>query len=139
MKRQFVAAAILALALAPAAFAKNDEMSLIPNDSVSVGVVRLADMRSSPLSAALFAQTAHISNDDDAVVFPSLGETGDLIKPVASSQVGVEEHHLRRRLVRPSIVDIVRLAHDLHPAPERSQHRRYPGAGDLPVADDKHP
>jgi hypothetical protein len=60
---------ILALALAPAAFAKNDAMSLIPNDSVSVGVVRLADMRSSPLSAALFAQTAHISNDDDAVAF----------------------------------------------------------------------
>ena len=69
MKRQFFAVAILALALAPAAFAKNDAMSLIPNDSVSVGVVRLADMRSSPLSAALFTQTAHISNDDDAVVF----------------------------------------------------------------------
>ena len=48
MKRQFVTLAILALALAPAAFAKNDAMSLIPNDSVSVGVVRLADMRSSP-------------------------------------------------------------------------------------------
>jgi hypothetical protein len=64
MKRQFVALAILALALAPAAFARNDAMSLIPNDSVSVGVVRLADMRSSPLSAALFAQTAHISNND---------------------------------------------------------------------------
>ncbi|MEA2326634.1 MAG: hypothetical protein QOE68_1593 [Thermoanaerobaculia bacterium] len=69
MKRQFLAVVILALALAPAAFAKNDAMSLIPNDSVSVGVVRLADMRSSPLSAALFAQTAHISNDDDAVAF----------------------------------------------------------------------
>jgi len=69
MKKQFLAVAILALALAPAAFAKNDAMSLIPNDSVSVGVVRLADMRSSPLSAALFAQTAHISNDDDAVAF----------------------------------------------------------------------
>jgi hypothetical protein len=69
MKKQFLAVAILALALAPAAFAKNDAMSLIPNDSVSVGVVRLADMRSSPLSAALFAQTAHISNDDDAVKF----------------------------------------------------------------------
>ena len=69
MKRHFVAVAILALALAPAAFAKNDAMSLIPNDSVSVGVVRLADMRSSPLSAALFAQTAHISNDDDAMAF----------------------------------------------------------------------
>ena len=69
MKRQFLAVVILALALAPAAFAKNDAMSLIPNDSVSVGVVRLADMRSSPLSAALFAQTAHISNDDDAMAF----------------------------------------------------------------------
>src|SRR5438045_785749 len=69
MKRQFAAAAILALALVPAAFAKNDAMSLIPNDSVSVGVVRLADMRSSPLSAALFAQTAQITNDDDAMKF----------------------------------------------------------------------
>jgi hypothetical protein len=69
MKRQFVALAIVALALAPAAFAKNDAMSLIPNDAVSVGVVRLADMRSSPLSAALFAQTAHITNDGDSEKF----------------------------------------------------------------------
>jgi hypothetical protein len=67
MKKQFLAVAILALA--PAAFAGSGAMSLIPNDSVSVGVVRLADMRSSPLSAALFAQTAKISNDDDAVAF----------------------------------------------------------------------
>ncbi len=74
MKRQFVALAILALALAPAAFAKTDAMSLIPNDSVSVGVVRLADMRSSPLSAALFAQTAHITNDADSAKF--LSESG---------------------------------------------------------------
>ena len=69
MKRQFLAVVILALALAPAAFANSGAMSLIPNDSVSVGVVRLADMRSSPLSAALFTQTAHISNDDDAMAF----------------------------------------------------------------------
>src|SRR5258706_431333 len=74
MKRQFVALAILALALAPAAFAKNDAMSLIPNDSVSVGVVRLVDMRSSPLSAALCAQTAHITNDGDSAKF--LSESG---------------------------------------------------------------
>jgi hypothetical protein len=74
MKRQFVALAILALALAPAAFARTDAMSLIPNDSVSVGVVRLANMRSSPLSAALFAQTAHITNDGDSAKF--LSESG---------------------------------------------------------------
>src|SRR5438874_8629383 len=69
MKKHFVSLAVMALLLAPAAFARNDAMSLIPNDSVSVGVVRLADMRSSPLSAALFSQTAKISNDDDAVAF----------------------------------------------------------------------
>src|SRR5437660_1961695 len=69
MKKQFLAVAILALALAPAAFASSGAMSLIPNNSVSVGVVRLNDMRSSPLSAALFSQTAKISNDDDAVAF----------------------------------------------------------------------
>src|SRR5258706_2456404 len=74
MKRQFVALAIVALALAPAAFAKNDAMSLIPNDAVSVGVVRLVDMRSSPLSAALCAQTAHITNDGDSAKF--LSESG---------------------------------------------------------------
>jgi hypothetical protein len=74
MKRQFVAVAIVALALAPAAFAKNDALSLIPNDAVSVGVVRLADMRSSPLSAALFTQTAHISDAGDAEKF--LSEAG---------------------------------------------------------------
>lgn len=69
MKKHFVSLAVMALALAPAAFAKNDAMSLIPNDSVSVGVVRLSDMRSSPLSAALFAQTANISSDGDAQKF----------------------------------------------------------------------
>ena len=74
MKRQFVALAILTLAVAPSAFAKNDAQSLIPNDAVSVGVVRLADMRSSPISAALFAQTAHISNAGDAEKF--LSEAG---------------------------------------------------------------
>jgi len=74
MKRQFIAFVILALALAPVAFAKTDAMSLIPNDSVSVGVVRLVDMLSSPLSAALFAQTAHITNDGDSAKF--LAESG---------------------------------------------------------------
>jgi hypothetical protein len=69
MKKHFVSVAVLALALAPAAFARNDAMSLIPNDAVSVGVVRLNDMRSSPLSAALFAQTAQVSSDGDAQKF----------------------------------------------------------------------
>jgi hypothetical protein len=69
MKKHFVLLTVMALALAPAAFAKNDAMSLIPNDSVSVGVVRLSDMRSSTISAALFAQTANVSSDGDAQKF----------------------------------------------------------------------
>ena len=69
MKKHFVSVTVVALALASAAFAKNDAMSLIPDDAVSVGVVRLNDMRSSPLSAALFAQTAHISSDGEAQQF----------------------------------------------------------------------
>ncbi len=67
---------------------------------------------------------AWIGQDDDTVVSPSLGETGHLVKPVASTQVGVEEHHLRRRLVGEGTIDLVRLAHHPHPAPERSQHGR---------------
>ena len=69
MKKHLLSVVALVLAIAPAAFAKNDAMSLIPADAVSVGVVRLADMRNSPLSSALFQQTAHVSMDDDAVKF----------------------------------------------------------------------
>lgn len=57
------------LVLAPAAFAKSGALGLVPNDAVSVGVVRIADMRSSPLSAALFQQTDKITTDGDAAKF----------------------------------------------------------------------
>jgi len=68
MKKLMLAAALLALA-APAAMAKNDALSLIPNDAVSVGVVRLADLRTSPLGATLFRETDKISTDGDAEKF----------------------------------------------------------------------
>ncbi len=58
-----------ALALAIPAFAKTDALSLIPNDAVTIGVVRLADMRSSPLSSTLFEQTDKVSTNGDAEKF----------------------------------------------------------------------
>src|SRR5260370_34296975 len=58
-----------ALALAIPAFAKTDALSLIPNDAVTVGVVKLAEMRSSPLSATLFQQTDKVSTNGDAERF----------------------------------------------------------------------
>lgn len=68
-----LAAAALTLAAIPA-FAKGDALSLIPNDAVTVGVVRIADMRSSPLSSTLFEQTDKVSADGEAQQF--LAEAG---------------------------------------------------------------
>ena len=67
MKKLFLCAALAVIA--PVAFAKTDAMGLVPNDAVSVGVVKLAEMRTSPLSGALFQQTAHASMDADAEAF----------------------------------------------------------------------
>lgn len=63
-------AAALALALAVPAFAaKNDALSLVPANAVTVGVVKLRDMRNSPLSSTLFQQTDKFSADGDAARF----------------------------------------------------------------------
>jgi hypothetical protein len=70
MKHRLFSAAAIAVALAaPAAFAKNDAMSLIPNDAATVGVVRIADARTSPLSSFLFQHTDKITTDGDAAQF----------------------------------------------------------------------
>ena len=68
MKRHLLllpAALLIALPL----FAKNDALSLIPNDAVSVGVVKLADLRNSSLAATLFKQTDAVSSNGDAEKF----------------------------------------------------------------------
>jgi hypothetical protein len=67
MKKLLVAAA-LTLA-ATAAMARNDAMSLIPNDAVTVGVVRINQIRSSPLATSLFENTDHLSSNGEAEKF----------------------------------------------------------------------
>jgi hypothetical protein len=67
MKRHLLSAAALLVALP--LFAKNDALSLIPNDAVTVGVVKLADLRHSALSATLFKQTDAVSSNGDAAKF----------------------------------------------------------------------
>src|SRR5206468_4446395 len=69
MTRRLQLAAVLSLAFASVAFAKGDAISLIPNDAVTVGVVRLADLRNSPLSSTLFQETDKVSVDGDAARF----------------------------------------------------------------------
>src|SRR5229473_2218766 len=58
-----------ALLLAVPVLAKTDALSLIPSDAVTVGVVKLAEMRSSPLSSTLFEQTDKVSTNGDAEKF----------------------------------------------------------------------
>jgi hypothetical protein len=67
MKRPLLFAAALLVALP--LFAKHDALSLIPNDAVTVGVVRLADLRNSTLAATLFKQTDAVSSNGDAGKF----------------------------------------------------------------------
>src|SRR5690349_13462225 len=61
----FVAVAALALP----AMAKDDALSLVPANAVTVGMVRLADMRTSPLSSLLFEHTDRMSTDGEAERF----------------------------------------------------------------------
>lgn len=64
MKKVLIAAA-LTLA-ATAAMAKTDAMSLIPGDAVTVGVIRINQIRTSSIAASLFENTDHISANGDA-------------------------------------------------------------------------
>ncbi len=67
MKKVLIAAA-LTLA-ATAAMAKTDAMSLIPSDAVTVGVVRINQIRTSAIANALFENTDHVSSNGDADKF----------------------------------------------------------------------
>jgi hypothetical protein len=54
--------------------AKDDALSLVPANAVTVGMVKLADMRTSPLSSLLFEHTDKMSTDGEAAKF--LDDTG---------------------------------------------------------------
>ena len=61
-------------ALTVPAFAKDDALSLVPANAVTVGMVKLAEMRTSPLSSVLFEHTDRMTTDNEAAKF--LAETG---------------------------------------------------------------
>ena len=57
---------LAAAALASPASAKDDALSLVPADAVTVGMVQLAQMRTSPLSSLLFQHIDRMSADGEA-------------------------------------------------------------------------
>ncbi|MGA7993230.1 MAG: hypothetical protein WCC53_17520, partial [Thermoanaerobaculia bacterium] len=65
-------ASALALAFAislPAAAASDDALALVPADAASVGVIHVADLRTSPLAARVFSDTDKLTVDGDAARF----------------------------------------------------------------------
>lgn len=76
MNRTLRSTAVLALvaALALPALANDDALNLVPANAVTVGMVKLAEMRTSPLSSLLFQHTDKMSADGEAARF--LAEAG---------------------------------------------------------------
>lgn len=72
LRTSLVLAIVAALALP--ALAKDDALNLVPANAVTVGMVKLAEMRSSPLSSMLFQHTDKMSADGEAARF--LAEAG---------------------------------------------------------------
>lgn len=68
------AVALLAVAALALPMFADDALSLVPANAVTVGMVKLRDMRSSPLSSILFEHTDKMSTDGEAQKF--LLETG---------------------------------------------------------------
>jgi hypothetical protein len=69
-----IAVLMAVVALALPAVAKDDALSLVPANAVSVGMVKLAEMRTSPLSSLLFQHTDKMSSDGEAQKL--IAETG---------------------------------------------------------------
>src|SRR5947208_2752742 len=117
MKKLFLAAALLALAV-PAAMAKNDALSLVPNEAVTVGVVHLTDLRTSPLGATLFKETDKISTDGDAEKF--LRDAGGT-QFLGASALGRDVARIDPHATAWAVVDVQR-AQRITGAPRMSTH-----------------
>ena len=69
MTRLLRALAVLIAVAALPATASDDALSLVPANAVTVGMVQLADMRTSPLSSFLFQHVDKMSTDGEAEKF----------------------------------------------------------------------
>lgn len=104
MKRVAIAAALILAASTAMAISKIDALSLVPNDAVTIGVVHINQIRTSPLSAMLFEHTDNISSNGEADKF--LTEAG--LDPAKDVDVVVVATSPRTNLGREA--DVVVLA-----------------------------
>lgn len=85
---------LLVAALALPVFAADDALSLVPANAVTVGMVKLGEMRSSPLSSVLFEHTDKMSSNGEMQKF--ISETG--LSPSKDIDVLVVATSLRTNL-----------------------------------------
>lgn len=71
---RFAVVMMAVAALALPAFAKDDALSLVPANAVTVGMVKVGELRTSPLSSTLFEHTDKMTTDSEAAKF--LAEAG---------------------------------------------------------------
>ena len=69
MNRSAALLAAVLLTLAPPLAAGDDALSLVPPDAAAVGLIRVADLRTSPLFDRVFAGTDRLSGDAEAARF----------------------------------------------------------------------
>ena len=146
MKRFAVLSSAAALALAsalalPAAArgGSDDALSLVPADAASVGVIHVADLRSSPLAARLFSDTDRIAVDGDAQHFLdearlNLKEDVDLVV-AAGSPKGAGGSDVWGLVLFEGRFDPARLSAALV---ERGATKKSTPAGDYYLVPDRH-
>ena len=138
----FAAALALASALALPAAARggsDDALSLVPVDAASVGVIHIADLRSSPLAARLFSDTDRIAVDGDAQHFLdearlNLKEDVDLVV-AAGSPKGAGGSDVWGLVLFEGRFDPTRLSAALV---ERGATKKSTPAGDYYLVPDRH-
>ncbi|HVT44798.1 MAG TPA: hypothetical protein VMT00_10435 [Thermoanaerobaculia bacterium] len=88
------AVTLLAMLLGSASLAAGDALTLVPEDATTVAMVRVSDLRTSPITARLFEETDRLSVDGDAARF--LAETGlepakDLDRIIVATRPGSDK------------------------------------------------
>jgi hypothetical protein len=142
VSRLAAACGVLALCaaapLAAASRSANDLLSLVPADAASVAVVRLSDLRESPLAGKLFSGADHMTADGDGARFleeAQLDPKKDVDTVVIAARPSSSQHNSPVLALFEGRFDPARLA---AAAEKRGAVRTSTPAGDYFLLPDKH-
>ena len=128
----------VAAPLSAASRSGNDLLSLVPADAASVAVIRLSDLRESPLAGKLFSGADHMTTDGDAARFleeAQLDPKKDVDTVVIAGRASGGKHNSPTLALFEGRFDRDRLA---AAAEARGAARRSTPAGDYFLLPEKH-